>query len=257
MSGLPFVFLWISGWPVEREFSKVSFGLLFLPNWLLVLIPAALVFGIPLVFRKDLRAGLASTAASVFGVIYIGVSLSLLVCFRADAKILVVFVLFSVWAGDIAAYYVGRSIGKHKLAPMVSPNKSWEGAIASVIASIAVALLVFHWKARLLSLFPSQPFGASGNFLPEQHFSFSFPFPREHSWFGADLETLIGIGLGIVTNVAAQFGDLFESALKRGAGVKDSGTILPGHGGVLDRIDALLFAIPAVWYYATQTGIYR
>jgi len=254
MSVLPFVLLCINGWPTERVYSKFSFELLFLPGWTMVLIPAAIVFGVPLVFRKDLRGGLASSAASVFGLIYIGVSLSLLVCLRADAKILVVFVLFSVWAGDIAAYYVGRSIGKHKLAPVVSPNKSWEGAIASVIASVAVAILVFHWKSFLLSLFANQSFGAGATSLPK-HFALSLSFGGR-VWLG-DVEALNVVGLGVVTNAAAQFGDLFESALKRGASVKDSGTILPGHGGVLDRIDALLFAIPAVWYYATQTGLYR
>jgi phosphatidate cytidylyltransferase len=229
MGVAPFVLQWISGWPVEHSYPKISFGFIFLSNWLMVLMPAALVFGIPLVFRKDLRAGLASVAVSVFGLIYIAVSLSLLVCLRADTKILVVFVLFSVWAGDIAAYYVGRSIGKHKLAPVVSPNKSWEGAIASVIASIGFAVLVFHFQPQINKLF----------LVP--------PWDRRPEWIHV-------VGLGILTNVAAQFGDLFESALKRGAGVKDSGTLLPGHGGVLDRIDALLFAIPAVWYYARLTG---
>jgi phosphatidate cytidylyltransferase len=221
--------LWISGFPVERTVSKISFDLLFLPAWLMVLIPAAVIFGVPLVFRKDLRGGLASAAASVFGVIYIGVSLSLLVCLRADKKILVVFVMFSVWAGDIAAYYVGRSIGKHKLAPVVSPNKSWEGAIASVIGSVAMAAIVFHFQAQIDGLF----------LVP--------PWDRPAVWIHV-------VVLGVLANVAAQLGDLFESALKRGAGVKDSGALLPGHGGILDRIDALLFAIPVVWYYASQTG---
>ncbi|HKF23884.1 MAG TPA: phosphatidate cytidylyltransferase [Candidatus Angelobacter sp.] len=231
ISLLPFVLMWLNGWPVERQISKVPFNVLFLPNWLFVLMATAVILGIPLVFRKDLTMGLASVAASVFGVIYIAGSLSLLFCMRGDQfdKILVIFVLFSVWAGDIAAYYVGRSLGKHKLAPIVSPKKSWEGAIASVMGSVAVAALVFHFQPQISQLFV----------VPPQAMR-----PR---WISI-------VGLGILTNVAAQFGDLFESALKRGANLKDSGTLLPGHGGVLDRIDALLFAIPVVWYYANLTG---
>jgi phosphatidate cytidylyltransferase len=230
MGVAPFVSIF-SVWPSERAYAKIAFSLLFLPHWVAVLMAAAVVFGVPLIFRKDLGMGLASAATPAFGLIYIGVSLSLLVCLRAETRILVVFVLFSVWAGDIAAYYVGRSIGKHKLAPVVSPNKSWEGAIASVIASVAVAALVLHFQPLIGRLF------------------------REASWFSPRQPSWVHIfSVGVITNVAAQLGDLFESALKRGANLKDSGTLLPGHGGVLDRIDALLFAIPVVWYYATLTG---
>jgi len=235
MTLMPFVLLWVRGWRVERQYAKFTFGFSLSLEWITVLLAAAVVFGIPLVFRKDLRMGLAASAASTFGVIYVGASLSLLVALRADYSILVIVVLFSVWAGDIAAYYVGRSFGKHKLAPVVSPNKSWEGAIASVIGSVALTALVFHFQAPIGRLFrvehPMSLYQSRG--LP----------PWGHI-----------VLLGILTNVAAQFGDLFESALKRGAGVKDSGTLLPGHGGVLDRIDALLFAIPVVWYYANLTG---
>jgi phosphatidate cytidylyltransferase len=228
----------IAGW-LLGETRKLYMFVCFGPNgpslrvWRIIAILAPVLFGALLVFRKDLRLGLASVAASSLGIFYIGSSLTLLVSLRADMtqRILVVFVLFSVWAGDIAAYYVGRSIGKHKLAPIVSPNKSWEGAIASVIGSVAVAALVFHFQSQISELF-------RGGYLP---------IGRQHLWAHV-------LGLGILTNVAAQFGDLFESALKRGAGVKDSGTLLPGHGGVLDRIDALLFAIPVVWYYALFTG---
>jgi phosphatidate cytidylyltransferase len=213
-------------YPMYRAAGPLVLSLSFLP------LLAPMIFGIPLVFRKDLGMGLASAASSAFGVFYVAGSLSLLIALRSSVvqSILIIFVLFSVWAGDIAAYYVGRSIGKHKLAPIVSPNKSWEGAIASVVASVAVAFIVFHFAPQLSRYFASIAFQRSGglNLVSRWH-------------------TLI---LGILTNVAAQFGDLFESALKRGAGVKDSGTLLPGHGGVLDRIDALLFAIPVVWYYA-------
>jgi phosphatidate cytidylyltransferase len=205
-----------------------------------VIVGGAMLLGVLLVFRTDLKVGLASVAAPVFGVVYTGVTLSLLVVLREDHDItLLAFLLFSVWAGDIAAYYVGKNFGKRKLAPIVSPNKSWEGAVASVIASVAVGFLILHFR----------PFDAILlHGLDPNSRALLKPLLMVPS-------TLHIICLGIVTNIAAQFGDLFESALKRGAGVKDSGTLLPGHGGILDRIDALLFAIPAVWYYASQAGL--
>jgi phosphatidate cytidylyltransferase len=205
--------------------------------WMPVLL-VPVVFGVPLVFRKDMKSGLADAAVSSFGVFYIAGSLALLISLRADPQfnILVLFTLFSVWAGDIAAYYVGRSIGRHKLAPIVSPNKSWEGAIASVIASVAVALVVFHFQAKIGYLMnPGSWSSAPSGSRPSEPYG---------------MTAVAAILLGLLTNIAAQLGDLFESAIKRGAGVKDSGSILPGHGGILDRIDALLFAIPVVCYYS-------
>ena len=209
------------------------------------------IFGIALVFRKDLHAGLAASAASAFGVMYIAGSLSQLISLRASSvnKVLIVFVLFSVWAGDTAAYYVGRTLGKHKLAPIVSPNKSWEGAIASVVASVLVAALVFRFFDQINSLFDQNG--------PLQAY-WLFPIPRSAEVAALFPASWVDVlALGVITNVAAQFGDLFESALKRGANVKDSGILLPGHGGLLDRIDALLFAIPIVWYYAQLAAIHQ
>ena len=206
-----------------------------------------LVFGIPLVFRRDLRLGLAAAASSVFGVLYIATSLSLLISMRwmRGFAVLLVFVLLSVWAGDIAAYYVGQSIGRHKLAPVVSPNKTWEGAIASLLASVGVAFLVFHFAQQI-----------NGWFAPTRLYWLA-PEPELASFLQMQVSPALGpylvCSLGIVANVAAQLGDLFESAIKRGAQIKDSGSLLPGHGGFLDRVDALLFAIPAVWYYAVLT----
>ena len=210
-------------------------GILFSPAVLLLL---PVLFGIPIVFRRDMRASLPSAAASCFGILYIAVSLGLLISLRHSPgnEYLILFILFSVWGGDIAAYYVGRSLGRHQLAPVVSPNKSWEGAIASVVASVGIAALVFDYRGGINSFF-------------RPHHDLPISFTTDLSW----TSVLI---LGVVTNIAAQLGDLFESALKRGAGVKDSGTLLPGHGGILDRIDALLFAIPVVWYYATFIGLF-
>lgn len=224
-----------SGFIFSQSFEPAgnSLGWIAMVLWsLIVILP--ILFGIPLIFRRDLRSGLSSVAVSVFGVFYIGVSLSLLIPLRAHPfqDILVLFVLLSVWAGDTAAFYVGRRIGRHKLAPLVSPGKTWEGAIASIIASVAVSILVLHFRLPLGKLFTS--------------FWTIPPVP-------VPVSTAHMIGIGVATNIAAQFGDLFESAIKRGAQVKDSGSLLPGHGGVLDRIDALLFAIPAVWYYAMLT----
>ncbi len=128
----------------------------------------------------------------------------------AEGPALLLFALVITWVGDSAAYFVGRAVGKHPLAPHLSPKKTWEGTIASFVGSLAVALLFARWL--------------------------SVPLPH--------LLAMAGVG-----NAAGQVGDLLESAYKRSAGVKDSGGLLPGHGGVLDRIDALILAIPVVWYY--------
>jgi phosphatidate cytidylyltransferase len=128
-----------------------------------------------------------------------------------------------VWAGDTAALYVGRAWGRHKLAPRLSPNKTWEGALGSVAGSLLVT-------GGLLEL---------AHVLATQWNSVWLSYPEE-IWYW--------LVLAVVVNVAAQVGDLAESALKRSVGVKDSGTLLPGHGGVLDRVDALLLAAPVLWY---------
>jgi phosphatidate cytidylyltransferase len=247
-SVVPFVFLLYAIWngrsyPPGMDSYAYLIDRLFLTTWWVLLFLSPFIFGIPLVFRKDLRGGLASVAASVFALLYIAISLSLLIKLRVDffECTLVLFILFSVWAGDIAAYYVGRSIGKHKLAPVVSPNKSWEGAVASILASVAVAFLILRFRLQLASFFTQDWGSNAGNGALNP--------PISTHWV-----LIHAFILGILTNLAAQFGDLFESALKRGADLKDSGTLLPGHGGILDRIDALLFAIPVVWYYARLTG---
>jgi phosphatidate cytidylyltransferase len=116
------------------------------------------------------------------------------------------------WIGDIGAYYVGRAVGRHKLAPMVSPGKSWEGSAASLAASLIFGFFFLRWAI------PAVPPASA-------------------------------LALTTVANVAGQFGDLCESALKRGAAVKDSGTLLPGHGGWLDRVDSTLFTLPVVYLY--------
>ena len=197
------------------------------------------IFGVPAVFRKDMRMVIPAAATSAFGVLYIAVSLGLLIRLRhlSPNEYFIIFILFSVWGGDIAAYYVGKNFGRHKLAPVVSPNKSWEGAIASLIASVGIAVLVFHFHDAINAWFTHEP--------------------ETSALDPAGLRLSQIVVLGLITNIAAQFGDLFESALKRGAGVKDSGTLLPGHGGMLDRIDALLFAVPVVWYYALLTGQFQ
>lgn len=120
------------------------------------------------------------------------------------------FALVITWAGDTAAYFAGRALGKRPLAPVLSPKKTWEGTIASLLGALLVAVAFSRWM-----------------FVPVAHL----------------------LAMAAVGNVAGQAGDLLESAYKRSAGVKDSGALLPGHGGVLDRIDALILAIPVVWYY--------
>lgn len=176
-------------------------------------------------FASPAERVMVDAASSVFGLVYIGLTLLTIPTLRAqpNGPTLVVFLLFVVWAGDIAALYVGRAWGRRKLAPALSPNKTWEGAIASVAGSLAVTGALFGVATWL----------SQWNFV-----KLSF---ADEVWWG-------WLIIAAVVNVAAQVGDLAESALKRSAGVKDSGTLLPGHGGVLDRIDALLLAAPVLWY---------
>ena len=175
-------------------------------------------------FFRPVDHVMADASASVFCLLYIGFTMLALPTLHEEANgpSLVTFLLIVVWAGDTAAYYVGRAWGRHKLAPTLSPQKTWEGALGSMAGSLlgAVSLL-----------------GVAG--LLEQWNSARLSYP-EAIWYW--------LALAAVVNVAAQVGDLVESALKRSVGVKDSGTLLPGHGGVLDRIDALLLAAPALWY---------
>jgi phosphatidate cytidylyltransferase len=144
------------------------------------------------------------------------------------------YLLLVVWAGDVFAYFVGKSVGRHLMAPRISPKKTWEGAAASVLASMAVGYLLFHYAQPISSVLLRAGL-----------------IQRRDGLFGLEQPGIIPVLLlTIVLNIAAQLGDLVESLIKRGAGVKDSGALLPGHGGMLDRIDALLFAAPVLWYYA-------
>jgi phosphatidate cytidylyltransferase len=184
----------------------------------------------------DLGSGYPAAAASVFAFTYIAMPMGMLVQLRQQwaGAFYLLYLLLVVWAGDIFAYFVGKSVGRHLMAPRISPKKTWEGAAASVIASVAVGCVLFHYAMPLSSALLNARL-----------------IERRDGMFGLEQPALGPvIVLTIVLNIAAQLGDLVESLIKRGAGVKDSGGILPGHGGMLDRIDALLFAAPVLWYYA-------
>jgi len=186
--------------------------------------------------NEDLSSGYPAAAASVFAFTYIALPMGMLVQLRQQwaGAFHLLYLLLVVWAGDIFAYFVGKSIGRHLMAPRISPKKTWEGAAASLVGSVAVGWLLFHYALPLSSALLRAGL-----------------IERRDGMFGLE-QPAMGpvIVLTIVLNIAAQLGDLVESLIKRGAGVKDSGTILPGHGGMLDRIDALLFAAPVLWYYA-------
>jgi phosphatidate cytidylyltransferase len=177
----------------------------------------------------DFREYLTTTALTLFGILYVGLALSCLATIRfapdslgyvwmvrgrtgqpptGSQPILLLFLV--LWAGDICAYLVGRSMGRRPFFARISPRKTWEGALAGLAGSILVAWGFAHWF-----------------------------------WKTADPKTVMLIAAWIA--IAGQVGDMVESAIKRGANQKDSGTLLPGHGGFLDRIDSLLFGAPALW----------
>ena len=187
--------------------------------------------------REPLSEGFPAASAAVFGFLYIVVPLGMLLQLREQGSgaFLILYTLIVVWAGDTVAYYTGRAIGSHKLAPRISPGKTWEGTAGSFLGAIVSGVLVFAYSQPIsIGLMNAHLLTPDQAFLPPGGVTALWPYAV----------------LSAVINVAAQIGDLAESLLKRGAGVKDSGSILPGHGGMLDRIDALLFAAPVIWYYA-------
>jgi phosphatidate cytidylyltransferase len=158
-------------------------------------------------------AATAAVSATVMGALWIGGGLSFLVLLRDlpdHGRLALVTVLLAVWAGDTFAYFGGRLLGRHRMSPAMSPGKTWEGFVFGTIATVFVAFVALY----------------------KQHF----------------LTIGESIVLGVVLALAGPVGDLFESLLKRDAGVKDSGSLLGGHGGMLDRLDAFLFAAPAAYF---------
>jgi phosphatidate cytidylyltransferase len=183
--------------------------------------------------RPALSSAYGAAATSVLAVYYVAAPLALLVVLRQlwAGWFLVLYLLLVVWSGDIFAYYAGRALGRHKLAPRISPGKTWEGTVASLAGATLVGWAVFTHLPEIAGAL------RSAGLLTGQHYDYRPPAGE-------------AVALSACVNVAAQVGDLVESLIKRGAGVKDSGALLPGHGGVLDRIDALLFAAPVLWCYA-------
>jgi phosphatidate cytidylyltransferase len=161
---------------------------------------------------------IAAAGSTILGVLYVSLLGSHLVATRVGfdqtlSAHLLSFFFLVLMGGDAGAYYTGRSLGKRKLAPKISPGKTWEGVVGGVVAALLMATLAHYWFFRELPL------------------KWTLPL--------AFVMTIIGI-----------LGDLTESALKRGAGAKDAANILPGHGGILDRLDSLLFNAPLIYYFA-------
>jgi phosphatidate cytidylyltransferase len=181
--------------------------ILWAPVWAFLI--ALVVVGL-LAFREVIAIGKYGPMSWVGGLVYVGGAWACAFLLRGVNPHWLLFAFLLCWAGDTAAYYIGKNFGKHKMAPVVSPGKTWEGAVASVVGGVIAGAVYAHF------LIPLAPNG----------------------WV---------VAIAAVGNIAGQAGDLLESAYKRWGRVKDSGSSLPGHGGWLDRIDSSLLAIPAVY----------
>ena len=232
-SGLLFLLLALSAGTETPQLSSLKFVL----SAVFFAALAPFFFLSILMRRTQLAGAYPAAAASAFACAYIALPMAMLVQLRQQVAgaFWLLYLLLVVWAGDIFAYFVGRSLGRHLMSPRISPKKTWEGAAASLAASLLIGILLFSHALQISSFFLRVGL-----------------IERRDGLFGLEKpEILPIILLTIALNIAAQLGDLVESLIKRGAGVKDSGSILPGHGGMLDRIDALLFAAPVLWFYAT------
>jgi phosphatidate cytidylyltransferase len=177
-----------------------------------VLTIVALVALVEVMRSDDLAKSLPRASILLMGVVYVFGCWKTAVPLREASPHWLMYALILNWAGDSGAYYIGRKFGRHKMAPRVSPKKSWEGAAASVVTAVVIG----------------------GSYI---------------LYFIPGMTVLTAIGLTILANAAGQLGDLAESAIKRGASVKDSSAILPGHGGFLDRVDSTLFTLPVIYLW--------
>ncbi|BFU96309.1 MAG: Phosphatidate cytidylyltransferase [Nitrospira sp.] len=211
--------------PGERPYVGIGLlgfaALLLAPHYGEFLVPALLAavigtLSISLVLRLPLDHVLRNSAATLLGILYLGVTLSFVIRTRLldHGEWLVFFLLLVTWASDTGAYYAGTIWGRHRLAPRISPKKSVEGLLGGLLAAAMAAYLARWW------------------FLPA-------------------LSMIDCAVLALLLTAAGLWGDLAESAMKRSVGAKDSGGVLPGHGGMLDRLDSLLFTAPTFFYYVT------
>ena len=174
----------------------------------------AAVFLIQLGIKKNLESSLTDTAVGLMGVVYLGWFLGYLILLRnfEHGGDVVLFLFLIIWAGDAGAYYTGKAFGRRPLASQISPNKTVEGALGGLATSLAAA-----WLGQV--------------------------------WFLPGLSLIDVFVLGIILACLGQLGDLVESMYKRSVGVKDSGVLLSAHGGILDKVDSLIFTAPALYYY--------
>ncbi len=230
--GVFFLVLALNGKSVTPVFSTA----VFVYTLAMAAALAPFIFAIAGMGRGDLRSTFPAALVSVFAFGYVALPLGMLVQVRElwAGAFLLLYLLLVVWAGDIFAYFVGKSVGRHLMSPRISPKKTWEGAIASLLASLVVGALLYNYALPISSAL------LKANLIDRKSGFFALQKPS--------LGPVLLLSAAI--NIAAQFGDLVESLIKRGAGVKDSGSLLPGHGGMLDRVDALLFAAPILWFYA-------
>src|SRR6476646_3483201 len=189
-------------------------------------------------FLWPMKDVLPAAAFSYFGFIYVALTLGEVstIGHFENGRVTVFVFLIVVWSGDIFAYYIGRAFGRHKMAEMISPKKTWEGAIASTAGAVLVSVVLFHYIHSLGTVLVKL------HALPSQSILFTDIRLYAPGWQLAAV-------FGLLVNIAAQLGDLAESAFKRGADIKDSGTLLPGHGGLVDPIDAMLFSAPVLWFF--------
>ena len=206
------------GLPVEKSFSYFS-GLLliitfyFAPNHIILTITLIFLGILTLMMLSYPNLSFRAVGSTLAGVFYVALLFGFLLLIRQvdSGEILLIFLFLLNWSSDTFAYFLGRAFGRKKLAPRVSPNKTVEGSLGGILGTIVVALLVGNWLL--------------------------------------DISNVNLIAIGILVSIFGQMGDLVESALKRMGNVKDSGKLIPGHGGVLDRFDSVLFTAPLLYFY--------